>query len=218
MRSEPESHDMSVLIVRSIVAPDSSSNLRVPSVGLYPKSRCSCASASKLSFISPKAWPRHGDLVALRGVDRGGDRVEALGGELVAGPEGGDLLVGGLRHEILGSHLHARQGGLNFAARIGEHRRARDALEGVPDLGLAAGEGQAVGQKADDRDHRDGGDAAAHRELRDELLEREIAHYRKRHVWHRPGSGNLPSWWPELVAGQAGAELCAQETAKMLTK
>lgn len=47
---------MSALIVRSMVVPDSSSNLRVPSVGVYPRSRCSCASASKLSVISPNAW------------------------------------------------------------------------------------------------------------------------------------------------------------------
>ncbi len=112
---------------------------------------------------------RQADVVALKGTDLGGDRIETAGRALVAGTEGGDLLVGGLRHEILGNRLHPRQGRLEFPAGIGQHGGALDAFEGVADLGLPGREGHAIGQKTDDRNDRDGGDAAAHREIWDDL-------------------------------------------------
>ena len=103
------------------------------------------------------------DVAALLRRRRRRDRVEALQGTFEARSKQHDEVIGWLCDEFLGAHAHRGERDLELATGVGELGGALGAVEGVRNLGFAAGEGNAIGEKPDHRNRRDGNDAGADR-------------------------------------------------------
>src|SRR5450432_1472986 len=82
------------------------------------------------------------------------DRVQTLRGLSAAGIEGRGRLFARICDEIPKPDPHGREPGLEFLAGLGNCRRTLDAPEGAFNVGLTGGECNAIGQEADERDHR----------------------------------------------------------------
>ncbi len=75
-----------------------------------------------------------------------------------------DLGIGGMGDEFGRRGAHHQQAGLEVAAGVGNHGIAVHAIEGVADLGIAADEGEAVGEEADHRNDAEPDNAGADRQ------------------------------------------------------
>ena len=146
------------------------------------------AELSLLLFHRQKIVPRSGEALVERGqrdapglVHRALDRVEALRCLSDAGIEVRDRVLARIRDEIPDPDPHGREPGLEPLARVGKSGRILDAEEGAFNVGLTGGERTAIGQEADDRDHRDCDDTAANRNPRVERLECKNARHPRRH-------------------------------------
>ena len=103
------------------------------------------------------------DRVLVHGSERGLDAVETVHRHSLAVAEIFDFVIGRTRDEIGRRSPHDEKPGLEIAAGVGHFGVAVNRLKGAADLDVARQVGDAVGEKADNRNDTEHDNAGAHR-------------------------------------------------------